>query len=283
MAGLDQSSLLSGPRRVPAAAWRRMMALGGLRAGGQWLVIAALLLAWELFARSGAVSSYLLPTFSATVERIWDDLVSGDLVLYFALTLFRSLVSFLIAAAAGVLLAVAMTQSRLVHWFFDPVISVAFPMPKIAFLPIVVLWLGFHDLSKITMATIDAFFPVVTATLMGIKGVDHYLVWSARNMGASDREVFAQVLLPAALPQIMTGLQVALPIALIVVIVAEMLTGGVGLGAAMVNASRYADSPGVFAGIVEIGAVGLVLIKAMSMIRRRLLSWHQEGQEVTTV
>jgi len=283
MAGLDQSSLLSGPRRVPAAAWRRMMALGGLRAGGQWLVIAALLLAWELFARSGAVSSYLLPTFSATVERIWDDLVSGDLLLYFALTLFRSLVSFLIAAAAGVLLAVAMTQSRLVHWFFDPVISVAFPMPKIAFLPIVVLWLGFHDLSKITMATIDAFFPVVTATLMGIKGVDHYLVWSARNMGASDREVFAQVLLPAALPQIMTGLQVALPIALIVVIVAEMLTGGVGLGAAMVNASRYADSPGVFAGIVEIGAVGLVLIKAMSMIRRRLLSWHQEGQEVTTV
>jgi ABC-type nitrate/sulfonate/bicarbonate transport system permease component len=163
------------------------------------------------------------------------------------------------------------------------VISVAFPMPKIAFLPIVVLWLGFHDLSKVTMATIDAFFPVVTASLMGIQGVDRYLVWSARNMGASDREVFTQVLVPAALPQIITGLQVSLPIALIVTIVAEMLTGGVGLGAAMVNASRYADSPGVFAGIVEIGVVGLLLIKAMSMVRRRLLSWHQEEKGVTTV
>jgi ABC-type nitrate/sulfonate/bicarbonate transport system permease component len=117
-------------------------------------------------------------------------------------------------------------------------------MPKIAFLPIVVLWLGFHDLSKVTMATIDAFFPVAIATLMGLEGVDRHLIWSARNMGARDRELFLNVLLPAALPQILTGLQVALPIALIVVIVAEMLTGGIGLGAAMVNAERYADSTG---------------------------------------
>jgi ABC-type nitrate/sulfonate/bicarbonate transport system permease component len=282
MAGVD-GTVLSGPRRTPVAAWRRILRLGGVRSAGQWLVIVALLVAWELIARSGAVSSYLLPPFSAVVERIWSDFVSGDLVLYLALTAYRALLSFLIAALAGIVVAIAMTRSRLAHWFFDPVISVAFPMPKIAFLPIVVLWLGFHDLSKVTMATIDSFFPVVTATLMGIQGVDHYLVWSARNMGASDREVFTQVLLPAALPQIITGFQVALPIALIVTIVAEMLTGGVGLGAAMVNASRYADSPGVFAGIVEIGAVGLALIKAMSAIRRRVLAWHQEEGGVTTV
>jgi ABC-type nitrate/sulfonate/bicarbonate transport system permease component len=283
MAGLDSTTLIGGPRRVPVAAWRRMMRLGGLHSAGQWLVIVAFLLGWELVARTGAVSSYLLPPFSVVVERIWSDLVSGDLVLYLALTVYRSLLSFAIAAFAGIVLALAMTGSRAVRWFFDPVISVAFPMPKIAFLPIVVLWLGFHDLSKVTMATIDAFFPVVTATLMGIQGVDRYLVWSARNMGASDREVFVQILVPAALPQIITGLQVSLPIAVIVTIVAEMLTGGVGLGAAMVNASRYADSPGVFAGIVEIGVVGLALIKAMSMVRRRLLSWHQEEKGVTTV
>jgi ABC-type nitrate/sulfonate/bicarbonate transport system permease component len=89
--------------------------------------------------------------------------------------------------------------------------------------------------------------------------------------------------LPAALPQIMTGLQVALPISLIVAVVTEMLTGGYGLGGAMIQASRFANSTGVFAGIVEITVVGYVLVKAMALIRRRLLAWHAEATEPTTV
>jgi ABC-type nitrate/sulfonate/bicarbonate transport system permease component len=88
-----------------------------------------------------------------------------------------------------------------------------------------------------------------------------------------------QIILPAASPQIMTGLQVALPIALIVAIIAEMAMGGYGLGGAMMTASRYANSPGVFAGIVEIAVVGYILIKAMAIIRRRLLVWHAEAAE----
>jgi ABC-type nitrate/sulfonate/bicarbonate transport system permease component len=86
-----------------------------------------------------------------------------------------------------------------------------------------------------------------------------------------------QIMLPAALPQILTGLQVALPLSLIVAVVAEMAMGGYGLGGAMMTASRFADSRGVFAGIVEIGVVGFFLVKAMAMLRRRLLVWHQEA------
>jgi ABC-type nitrate/sulfonate/bicarbonate transport system permease component len=133
------------------------------------------------------------------------------------------------------------------------------------------------------MVVLDAIFPVVTATIAGIAGVDRHLLWSARNMGASGRDLLWQVLLPAALPQIMTGLQVALPIALIVAVVAEMLMGGYGLGGAMAHASRFADSRGVFAGIVEIAAVGYALVKAMTLVRRRLLIWHQEAQAPSTV
>jgi ABC-type nitrate/sulfonate/bicarbonate transport system permease component len=92
-----------------------------------------------------------------------------------------------------------------------------------------------------------------------------------------------EIIFPAALPEIMTGLQVALPIALIVCIVAEMKMGGIGLGGAMITASRFADSPGVFAGIVEIAAVGYVLVKLMAVLRRRLLIWHQEAQAPATV
>jgi len=108
------------------------------------------------------------------------------------------------------------------------------------------------------------------------------MVPGARNMGASGRRILYEIVLPAALPQIMTGLQVAFPLSLIVAIVAEMLMGGYGLGGAMMQSSRFADSPGVFAGIIEIAAVGFVLVKAMAMVRRRLLLWHPEAQAPST-
>jgi ABC-type nitrate/sulfonate/bicarbonate transport system permease component len=180
-------------------------------------------------------------------------------------------------------LGILMTRQRLVRWFFDPIVSVGFPMPKIAFLPIFMLWLGLYDFSKISMAVFNAIFPVITATIAAAEGVDRQLLWSARSLGASERQLLREIILPAALPQILTGLQVALPISMIVMIVTEMLMGGQGLGGAMIAASRFADSPGVFAGIVEIAVAGLCLVKGISVLRRHLLAWHQEAQEPTTV
>jgi len=240
------------------------------------LVLAA---AWEAFARSGAVTPFMLPPLTAVLDRIWNDALFGDLAINTGLTLYRALAGFAIAAGAGIVLGFAMARSALARWFFDPIISVGFPMPKIAFLPVIMLWLGLYDVSKISIVVFDAIFPVVTATLGGIASVEKELLWSARNMGANERQLMWQIVLPAALPQILTGLQVALPISLIVAIVAEMAMGGYGLGGAMMSASRFADSRGVFAGIVEIAIVGYVLIKAMALIRRRLLAWHQETAE----
>ena len=120
--------------------------------------------------------------------------------------MYRAMTGFVIAAVGGVTLGALMSRNRLIRWFFDPIISVGFPMPKIAFLPIIILWLGLYDVSKISIVVFDAIFPVVTATLAGIAGVDKELIWSARNMGASEREVMWQIKLPAALPQILTGL-----------------------------------------------------------------------------
>ena len=261
--------------------------LAAARAVGRAIARAApillLALAWEALAASGVVTPFQLPRLSAVLARIWTDAVAGDLALNTALTLYRALAGFLIAAVAGVVIGMAMSRNVAVRWLFDPIVSVGFPMPKIAFLPVMMLWLGVYDLSKIAMVVLDAIFPVVTATIAGIAGVDRHLLWSARNMGASGRDLLWQVLLPAALPQIMTGLQVALPIALIVAVVAEMLMGGYGLGGAMAHASRFADSRGVFAGIVEIAAVGYALVKAMTLVRRRLLIWHQEAQAPSTV
>ena len=239
-------------------------------------------LAWEVLAASGTVTPFQLPRLSAVLARIWSDAVAGDLLLNTTLTLYRALTGFGIAAVAGIVLGVSMSRNVAVRWLFDPIVSVGFPMPKIAFLPIMMLWLGVYDVCKIAMVVLDAIFPVIAATMAGIAGVDRHLLWSARNMGASERAVVWQIVLPAASPQIMTGLQVALPIALIVAVVAEMLMGGYGLGGAMVHASRFADSRGVFAGIVEIAVVGYALVKAMALVRHRLLIWHQEAEVPST-
>ena len=246
-------------------------------AGARVLSIVLLLAAWEILARSGTFTPFQLPALSRVLARIWDDALSGDLAINTALTLYRALTGFLIAAVGGVVLGMAMSRNTLARWFFDPIISVGFPMPKIAFLPVVILWLGVFDISKITMIVFDAIFPVVAATIIAIKGVERELIWSARNMGARDSELLWQIVLPAALPTIMTGLQVALPLSLIVAVVTEMLMGGYGLGGTMMTESRFANSTGVFAGIVEIAVVGYVLIKAMALVRRRLLIWHQEA------
>jgi ABC-type nitrate/sulfonate/bicarbonate transport system permease component len=265
---------------MPTPCSQRLAALGwGL---ARWIGVIILLAAWEGMAHSGIVTAFQLPPLSVVLKTIAADALSGNLALQMGLTLYRALAGFAIAGALGVVLGVLIARSAAVRWFFDPIISVGFPMPKIAFLPIVVLWLGYHDISKVSMVVFDAIFPVLTATIAATRGVEHQLIWSARSLGARPREVLREIVVPAALPEILTGLQVALPIALIVCIVAEMLTGGAGLGGSMITAARFANSPGVFAGIVEIAVVGYALIKGMNLLRRFLLSWHQEVQTPTT-
>jgi ABC-type nitrate/sulfonate/bicarbonate transport system permease component len=263
---------------APAPSLARTLLWGFARVGS----VLALLVAWEALARSGTFTAFVLPSLTSVIERIVADAQSGELFINMSLTIYRAMAGFLISMVGGILIGVLMSRNVIANWFFDPIVSVGFPMPKIAFLPVVILWLGVYDVSKITIVVIDAIFPVIAATLIAIRGVERELIWSARNMGASDRELMWQIILPSAMPQILTGLQVALPISMIVAVVAEMLMGGYGLGGAMVTASRFADSRGVFAGIVEIAIVGYVLIKAMTILRRRLLIWHQEANEPTT-
>src|SRR5439155_13663663 len=125
----------------------RTFALATARA---WPVV-VLLLVWEGVARSGQVTPFMLPAFSDVAARIWTDAIAGDLLVNTRVTLYRALVGFFIAGMAGILIGAAMARSAVARWFFDPIVSVGFPMPKIAFLPIIMLWLGLFDVSKIAM------------------------------------------------------------------------------------------------------------------------------------
>ncbi len=240
--------------------------------------IGGLFVLWQVFSVSGVFNEYLLPNVPAVLYRVVVDLFNGEFFLNAAYTLYRALSGFAIAATLAVAIGIAMRASRVAHWFFDPFLSVGFPMPKVAFLPVFMLWLGAYDASKITLIAFASFFAIAVNTVAGTQGVDRHLIWSARSLGASERKVLWTVILPAALPQILTGFQIALPLCMIVTIVAEMLMGGVGLGGAMIRSQRFADSIGMFAGIVQIGFTGFLVIFGMRWLRRQLLTWHEEAK-----
>lgn len=250
---------------------------------GPFVTVGGLLIAWELAAQLELVIAFLLPPLSVVLMRIGEDLISGSLLTDIAITLYRTLVAFGLATVFGVTVGILISRNVAVRWFFDPLISIGLPMPKIALLPIFMLWFGLFDMSKILMVAFSASFQIVIATWAATRMVEKELIWSARSLGATEGQVLREVVFPAALPQILTGLQIAMPICLIVVLVTEMVMGGQGLGDSMLKSARYVDSPGVFAGIVEIGVLGFCVIKVMEKLRRRLLVWHQETAKETTV
>jgi len=249
--------------------WRRKL----LRSSS----IILLAVAWEWGARMHFVSDFLLPSLSSVLTRLFQDVVSGEILVGLGLTMVRTFAGFSLAAVAGIVIGVTIARIRVIRWFFDPVVSIGNPLPKIAFLPIFILWFGVFDWSKIAMVAFSSVFPVVVATWAATESVDKYLIWSAQSLGVSRRELLWQIVLPSAMPEVFTGLQIALPISLIVVIICEMTMGGQGLGGSMMTSMRFADSPGVFSGIVAIAIVGSVLVKLMELLRARLLVWHQES------
>ena len=245
-----------------------------------WMALLPILVIviWEVTARMALVSTFLLPSFSRVVMRLFHDIGSGEILVQTGYTLARLVVSYGIAAVLGVALGIMMARVRVVRWLLDPIISIGFPSPKISLLPIFVLWFGVFDKPKIVISVVSCIFPIIAGTWAGTQGIDKYLLWSAENLGMPRSALLWKVILPASLPQVFTALQVALPIAFIIVIVAEMLTGGEGLGGTMMEATRLADSAGVFANLIMIGILGFLAMKGLQWLRRRVLVWHEEVQ-----
>ena len=242
--------------------------------------VAGVLALWEASVRVGWVDPFVLPAPSNVVLRFGEEIRDEGLLFHAGLTVYRALVGFLLAAATGVLIGALMARRPLVRWFFDPLVSVGFPMPKISLMPIFVLWFGIYELPKIIMIAIGCVFPIISATFLGASSIEKHLIWSARNLGTSENRLIWKVIVPAAFPQVMSGLQIAFPTALILAVVTEMLTTGGGLGNYMILAARFADSERVFVGITTIGVLGYALIWAIGWGRRRLLRWHQEASAV---
>lgn len=189
-------------------------------------------------------------------------------------TLWRAVAGLTGAIVVGVPLGILMGQQRWAEWFFEPLFSFAFPLPKIALIPLFVQWFGLFDLSKVMLIFTDCLSPLVIFSYHGAKGVNAVYVWSAQACGASQWRVLRRVVLPMSLASIYDGVLVAVVVALLVAVVTEMVSGGSGPGHSMIRAYRYGDVRTVFATLLTISLIGAALYRIAQWLRGRLLFWH---------
>ncbi len=237
--------------------------------------ILAFLMLWELVARLGIFPSVLFPTFS-TVARQWVTLMMrGGLPSDIATTAFQSMGGLALAIAMGVVIGLAMAHVRLVKWFFEPLIAFGFSMPTITLIPVSILWFGVGDESKILLVALTCFFPIALSTEAGGREVNQHLIWSAQALGTTEGRVLWRVILPMALPFIVSGIRIALPVSLIVAFVAEMVGGGGGLGYALVYGYRFLETPTVFAILLTVLVLGFLLDRLLLYAHHCLLPWDE--------
>jgi len=234
-----------------------------------------LLLIWEAAARSGLWSPLLFPP----LEKI-----GRELVLFFSkpeslleawVTLYRALGGFALAAMVGILVGMLMGRSKLVAGLLDPLFSGTYAVPKLALFPIFIFVFGIGSLSKVALVFLECLYPIVIVTSQGARGVSRVLLWSARNMGASGAATLRRVVIPAAAPFIFAGLRIALPIALIVVIITEMVSSADGLGYLVIYSLASLKTDRMLAVVVVIAALGWALDRALVMLRDRLVYWEK--------
>ncbi len=237
------------------------------------LVVAA----WEIAARAGLARPIFLPAFSTVLGQVGPLFMSGDIVEPLLRSVGRALVGMVLAGVFGIAIGIAMARVRWLDWLLDPLISIAYPAPKIAFVPIFVLWFGIGDLSKVLLVAFTCVFSMIIAAYDGARSVNLVLLWSARSMGATPRHLLWRVVLPGALPAILSGLRVTMPVALIIAFTAEMVAGGGGVGAALMYAQRFFETPTVFVYILLMLLTGMAVDALMVRLRHRILRWHEDA------
>jgi ABC-type nitrate/sulfonate/bicarbonate transport system permease component len=234
--------------------------------------LAVVLAIWELSARFDLVDPLFLPAFSAALKAMFDN--AGLLSIDAVISLRRAFSGLAIGASVGLVMGMLMARFRLVDQFFDPIVAAVFPMPKLALFPLLMVWLGLGEGSKVALIAITTFFPVVINTYAGVRSVDKFLIWNARSKGANELQLLILVMLPCALPYIFAGVRVATSFSFLLVVAAEMLSANNGLGFRILYAQRTFEAEMMYAAILVVAMLGFTVDRVIGLIGRRLLAWQ---------
>jgi NitT/TauT family transport system permease protein len=236
------------------------------------MTFVALLLLWEASGRIFGVPIWLLPTpmdiVHALVER------GSDLFVHTWITFYETLFGFLLAIALGVPLAVAVTHSRALSNTIYPLILVTQSVPKVAFAPILLIWFGYGDFPKIVVAFLVAFFPIIVDTATGLRSPSPQIIDLARQLAASQLQIYAKIRFPSALPHFFSGLKVAITLSVIGAVIGEFVGAEKGLGFLVIESTSHFKTPLAFGAMVLLALMSIILFGLVAAIERAACPWY---------
>ena len=254
-------SPLAAVRRLPIGLYSSLGLLGA------WTLASELHLAPALFLPSPAT---VLWQFAIVAI---DGFSNATLAEHAGTSLFRVLTAFVIAAGIGIPLGLAMGINRWVRGVFDPPINFYWPIPPLAYLPLIIIWLGIGETAKIALITLAMLAPIVVSAQAGVRSVSEGRIQAALSLGATRRQVFTHVIARGALPEILTGLRIAVGAGWGTLVAAELVAATKGLGFMTLSAAQFLVTEVVFVGIFSIAALALSCLAAIRLLERLLTPW----------
>jgi ABC-type nitrate/sulfonate/bicarbonate transport system permease component len=239
-----------------------------------WIALVLAIGAWQLAGSTGLVNSLFLPTPVATIRAIYQLALSGALWQHLSWSIMRIGSGWILGTLAGVIVGFAIGLSSLARGVGITFISALFPIPKIALLPLLILWLGIGEEPKIATIALGVFFSTAISVYSGVDAVPRNLIRMAQSFNVPFRSIVRRVIWPGALPSILAGFRITASIALLLVVSAEMIGAQFGIGAFVLQAGNLMQTDQLLAGVVILSLFGLAVGRLINWLETRLLHWR---------
>jgi NitT/TauT family transport system permease protein len=245
-----------------------------------WIFVVSLLAVWELACIALHVPVFVLPRPSQVAVSLYNQF--GPIIDNAWTTLLRTLLGFAIAVALGVVLGLAIGSSRLVYRGLYPVLVGFNSIPKVAVVPVFVIWFGIGTIPAVLTAFLVSFFPIAVNVATGLATIEPELLDVMRSLGAKKRKILMKVGLPRAMPYFFASLKVAITLAFVGTIISETVAANKGIGYLMMAATANFDTPLVFAGLFVIAVMGIVMYALFAVVEQRMTFWAKRGDGLMT-
>jgi len=239
-------------------------------------VLLLTLIVWQILWSAKKLSPLFMSGPSAIAVRFWQDLTHGHLLDDLAYSGKNFAVGFALAAVAGIVLGVIIGWYRKIEMITAPFTNALYATPRVAMVPLIIIWFGIGMWSKVFIVFISAFFPILINTIGGIQAVDRDLLRAARAFCATDRQIFTTVAIPGAVPFILTGIRQGVALGLIGVVVGEMFGGSKGIGFMVAYGGQTFATDTLFVGVLIICFAGIVMSAAAEALEKRFSRWRPE-------
>lgn len=239
-----------------------------------WAVPAAVVVLWEAAARLGWIEPQVMPAPSSVLDTAVNLARSGDLFVHLGVSLLRAVVGFVIGGTIGLVLGILTGFSPLALALFDRSIQMVRAVPFLAMLPLVIVWFGVGEPAKIFLVALAVLFPIYINTMLGIRQIDPKLMELAKVVGLSWRAIVRRIILPGAMPSILTGVRYALAHAWLALVVAETLATTEGIGFLAMDAREFLQTNVILLTMIIYAFIGVVADALVRLVEARLLSWH---------